>query len=422
MINMLIAMMAKTFDRIHGETATNFNFLRARVVSTWVSQHPSPPPFNLFALLYHILNGFVKTMRWVARKAQGKNTGSRKDSLLDSEAQRLAYSGQTSRIGCISKIISSPSTKPGVELSEPSKSFLANKKRQLTKQLVQGRATNEPTTEDAPNQEEDVSIAESSSIARRRARLQGTGESFFARVDTKVDTSSRDSACNFLLKSDFRDTQHLRSLAKLIAADIREKVGGKRKAETEILARIDRLELTLASVSGKTNEIFEYMHECALGSKEPAPGLRKPDSTDDDNDDLSGGGVSPLEGVAACLAPARPTTRPSLQPADACLSSNAPTSSDARGGQEHALWEEPVAASAVVHKIGAGKERRRVRRSRHASLSTAETLGSTQVNESSSTRRSRPTLASIGEPPAASPVRDPAESSAANAPTAAQNI
>ena len=31
---------AKTFDRIHSENATNFNFLRARVVSTWVTQHP----------------------------------------------------------------------------------------------------------------------------------------------------------------------------------------------------------------------------------------------------------------------------------------------------------------------------------------------------------------------------------------------
>ena len=52
MLNMLIAMMAKTFDRIHSETAINFNFLRAQTITTWIEQHPSPPPFNLLAAMY----------------------------------------------------------------------------------------------------------------------------------------------------------------------------------------------------------------------------------------------------------------------------------------------------------------------------------------------------------------------------------
>lgn len=52
MLNMLIAMMAKTFDRIHDETAINFNFLRAQTITTWVEQHPSPPPFNLLVAMY----------------------------------------------------------------------------------------------------------------------------------------------------------------------------------------------------------------------------------------------------------------------------------------------------------------------------------------------------------------------------------
>tara|TARA_B110001452_G_scaffold169606_1_gene141855 strand:+ start:216 stop:4025 length:3810 start_codon:yes stop_codon:yes gene_type:complete len=47
MINMLIAMMAKTFDKIQDESAVNFNFLRAQIILTWVERDPSPPPFNL---------------------------------------------------------------------------------------------------------------------------------------------------------------------------------------------------------------------------------------------------------------------------------------------------------------------------------------------------------------------------------------
>ena len=49
MINMLIAMMAKTFDNIHEEQAVNFNNLRAKIIMGWIEQHPSPPPFNLLA-------------------------------------------------------------------------------------------------------------------------------------------------------------------------------------------------------------------------------------------------------------------------------------------------------------------------------------------------------------------------------------
>ena len=51
MINMLIAMMAKTFDNIHEESTVNFNFLRAKIIHGWIEQHPSPPPVNLVTLL-----------------------------------------------------------------------------------------------------------------------------------------------------------------------------------------------------------------------------------------------------------------------------------------------------------------------------------------------------------------------------------
>lgn len=51
MINMLIAMMAKTFDTHQEEDTINFNYLRAKIISTWVESHPAPPPFNLLTFL-----------------------------------------------------------------------------------------------------------------------------------------------------------------------------------------------------------------------------------------------------------------------------------------------------------------------------------------------------------------------------------
>ena len=51
MINMLIAMMAKTFDKNQEEDTVNFNYLRAKIISTWVESHPAPPPFNLLTLV-----------------------------------------------------------------------------------------------------------------------------------------------------------------------------------------------------------------------------------------------------------------------------------------------------------------------------------------------------------------------------------
>ena len=53
-----------------------------------MTQHPSPPPFNLLAFLYNLVAGIVRAVLWVVSRCQGVPTASAED-LLDSEAQRL---------------------------------------------------------------------------------------------------------------------------------------------------------------------------------------------------------------------------------------------------------------------------------------------------------------------------------------------
>ena len=53
-----------------------------------MTQHPSPPPFNLLALLYNLVEAIVRAVLWVVSRCQGVPTVSAKD-LLDAEAQRL---------------------------------------------------------------------------------------------------------------------------------------------------------------------------------------------------------------------------------------------------------------------------------------------------------------------------------------------
>ena len=85
MLNMLIAMMAKTFDRIHSETAVNFNFLRGRVITTWLTQHPSPPPFNLLTMIFHAVQLLIITPLRICKVI--KKTRHRGDHLVDERAR-----------------------------------------------------------------------------------------------------------------------------------------------------------------------------------------------------------------------------------------------------------------------------------------------------------------------------------------------
>jgi ankyrin repeat protein len=52
MVNMLIAMMSKTFDAVDADSTPFFSYLRSRVILTWVPRHPSPPPFNLITICF----------------------------------------------------------------------------------------------------------------------------------------------------------------------------------------------------------------------------------------------------------------------------------------------------------------------------------------------------------------------------------
>jgi len=59
LLNMLIAMMAKSFDNVGESRALNYNFLKAQLVIAAAKQPPAPPPFYALSLLYEIYSLFV---------------------------------------------------------------------------------------------------------------------------------------------------------------------------------------------------------------------------------------------------------------------------------------------------------------------------------------------------------------------------
>ena len=248
------------------------------------------------------------------------------------------------------------------------------------------------------------------SVTKRRAFLHGERGSIFSGLGEasigRNEESSTPPPSNFVLKEDFRNVEHLRMLSKLIGVEISVAVGDDRKdSEEKMLTRMERMEAALELTAAKTNEIFDYLHECALGSSGPAPGLQRVDNDDPydakkdplvlapqhDAPVAKTNAGDPLLSAAVAATPPSPSMRVTLDPpsvaaAEAPLSVVVPSVYDraayvhrdlkaslsrmdltqAKGGQEQALWEEPVAPSPVVHKIGAitGQERKRVRRSR----------------------------------------------------------
>ena len=55
MVNMLIAIMAKTFDSVWDESFEIFLYLKGRQVATW-SEYPAvPPPLNLLQAPYYLV-------------------------------------------------------------------------------------------------------------------------------------------------------------------------------------------------------------------------------------------------------------------------------------------------------------------------------------------------------------------------------
>ena len=54
LLNMLIAMMAKSFDNVGESRALNYNFLKAQMVVAAAKQPPAPPPFYVLSLVYDL--------------------------------------------------------------------------------------------------------------------------------------------------------------------------------------------------------------------------------------------------------------------------------------------------------------------------------------------------------------------------------
>jgi len=52
--NMLIALMAKTFDIFYEQQTTNFMYLTSLLNASWANAKVVPPPFAMFALPYHL--------------------------------------------------------------------------------------------------------------------------------------------------------------------------------------------------------------------------------------------------------------------------------------------------------------------------------------------------------------------------------
>ena len=57
LFNMLIAMMAKTFDHVWEQQELNYQFMLAQTVLTWRAQPTTPPPLNLLAIPYIVVGG-----------------------------------------------------------------------------------------------------------------------------------------------------------------------------------------------------------------------------------------------------------------------------------------------------------------------------------------------------------------------------
>ena len=54
LVNMLIALMAKTFDNVFEAQEVHCLFLKARTISIWLQYPPVPPPLNLISVPYFI--------------------------------------------------------------------------------------------------------------------------------------------------------------------------------------------------------------------------------------------------------------------------------------------------------------------------------------------------------------------------------
>ena len=103
MINMLIAMMAKTFERITQESAVNFTYLRARVIIDWLERNPAPPPFTLFTFAFNLASAAVVPFRLVWARARSKLGPRSKPGPPESAIPRASSSDDSIRSSTSSK-------------------------------------------------------------------------------------------------------------------------------------------------------------------------------------------------------------------------------------------------------------------------------------------------------------------------------
>jgi len=75
LVNMLIALMAKTFDNVFEQQATQFLYIKAATMSVWLNYPAAPPPLNLFGLPYHACACVVHVIRLFCCRSEDRKDG-----------------------------------------------------------------------------------------------------------------------------------------------------------------------------------------------------------------------------------------------------------------------------------------------------------------------------------------------------------
>ena len=203
MLNMLIALMAKTFDQINEKATVNCNFLRAQVIMTWVDHHPSPPPFNLIGmpirLLVAILAGARRTCHQLhlrcSKGGRGRSRGT------------WSYSGQ-----------------------------------------------------------------ETHTRSRR-----GSSDSMAAGARTLYAATGCPE--RFALIADYRDEQHVRRVAKLVAKHVAEATGETRDPVEDLSSKVERMEAQLGKVCLHQAEAAQSTDALVAGMRELMKRLEQAQAT-----------------------------------------------------------------------------------------------------------------------------------------------
>ena len=87
LVNMLIALMAKTFDNVFEAQETHYLFLKARTISDWLQYPAAPPPLNLLSLPYLLVYTsramLHRLQRWLKGRPRARDATRRTNALLN---------------------------------------------------------------------------------------------------------------------------------------------------------------------------------------------------------------------------------------------------------------------------------------------------------------------------------------------------